>query len=64
MVRGTTVTWTNNDVEIHTVTSGNLETGGPTGILFESDLWLQEKPTHTLSAIRGLSIISGLSIHS
>ena len=36
ILRGTTVTWTNNDVEIHTVTSGNLETGGPTGTLFES----------------------------
>ena len=34
--RGTAATWTNNDVEMHTVTSGNLETGGPTGMLFES----------------------------
>ena len=29
--RGTTATWTNNDAEMHTVTSGNLDTGGPNG---------------------------------
>ena len=34
--RGTTATWTNNDAEMHTVTSGNLDTGGPTGALFDS----------------------------
>ena len=34
--RGTTVTWTNNDAEMHTVTSGNLDTGGATGVLFDS----------------------------
>jgi plastocyanin len=34
--RGATVTWTNNDAEMHTVTSGNLDAGGPTGTLFDS----------------------------
>ena len=63
ITKGTTATWTNNDVEMHTVTSGNLETGGPTGISLNLDLWLQEKHTHTPSAIRGLSIISVLFIH-
>ena len=28
--RGTTVNWINNDAEMHTVTSGNLDSGGPT----------------------------------
>ena len=33
---GTTATWTNNDAEMHTVTSGNLDTGSVTGVLFDS----------------------------
>jgi plastocyanin len=32
---GTTVTWTNNDSTLHTVTSG-LPSGGPVGTLFDS----------------------------
>jgi plastocyanin len=34
--KGTTVIWTNNDVEVHTVTSGNLDTGARTGTFFDS----------------------------
>jgi plastocyanin len=33
---GTVVTWTNGDIETHTVTSGNLETGISNGKLFDS----------------------------
>jgi nitrite reductase (NO-forming) len=33
---GTVVTWTNGDIETHTVTSGNLETSALNGKLFDS----------------------------
>jgi plastocyanin len=33
---GTAVSWTNDDIETHTITSGSLESGGPTGTLFDS----------------------------
>jgi plastocyanin len=33
---GTVVTWTNDDIETHTVTSGNLETSASNGKLFDS----------------------------
>ncbi|MGA7977288.1 MAG: N,N-dimethylformamidase beta subunit family domain-containing protein, partial [Nitrososphaeraceae archaeon] len=36
ITRGTTIIWTNNDNEIHTVTYGDPDSGGPKGTLFDS----------------------------
>ena len=36
ITRGTTIIWSNNDNEIHTVTYGDPDSGGPKGTLFDS----------------------------
>ncbi|WP_244443824.1 cupredoxin domain-containing protein [Candidatus Nitrosotenuis uzonensis] len=39
---GGTVTWTNDDTAAHTVTSGNINAGGPDGV-FDSSIFMAGK---------------------
>ena len=61
--KGTTVSWTNGDSTLHTVTSGSAEAGN-SGTEFDSATSLQEKHSNIHSIPREHLITTALFIHT